>query len=94
MENTKFNSVMGTRTLILIYEHSAENNRIYLELLRGKIGWETFFDEIKRNALYYMDKINTALVDGYITEDVHDKARSEINTNYNFYRRKWMKING
>lgn len=93
-KDENFKRCMRTRTLINIYEHSLENNKIYLKLLRGEIGWDIYFHLLRENFNIYRQKIVEAYDKGFIDNDTCNKAESELTKNFKFYKGKWVNFNG
>lgn len=84
----KFKSVMTNRTKIFIYQHSLNNNKLYLDYLREQIAIDVFVYEIHQHHTTHSQAIKLALAKGFIDKDTCDKALEEIRKNSDFYLRK------
>lgn len=89
----QFKAVMTNRTKIHIYEHSLNNNKLYLDYLKDQIAIDLFVYEIYQHHTTHTQAIKLAMAKGFIDKETCDKALEEITKNSNFYLRK-VGING
>ena len=94
VDTESFKQVMLKRTKIIIYEHSFENNRLYLQLLRGFIDVSVFLHCIRINYASYSKNIKDGLECGFIDANTASRACNELEKNKEFYEKKGLDYNG